>query len=492
MEDLIAIELQTKGRGQAFVAVFDGHGGKEAAQFADKELWPAIRSMEGFNTTDSEAVRKAIFQGFQNTHDKMWSVRSSWKNSKAGTLSTSGTTASVAIIRRDRMYVANVGDSTVVLGVDPAFADDESTDRASTSSSSDERGQIRAVALTDDHKPESERETRRIERIGGRVLKSSKGVMRVAWLRKRACNTFSRLHPNRSYDVVPFLSVARSLGDLWSYTEEYNDYFVSPVPDISEYKLDVRRDKFVILASDGLWNVMSHKEVVEFVHKFRTKELKKNPLVRSSKVAHALIEEALKKWNKKCWSADNISVMIVFFKGAIKQNSSSQEEEPGTSLRSARMPSSDSGLQSGSESPDSKPDLDDPDSPPYKPLPRKTIYEEMRDSADGLIDMDCDITTTECIETSAPLLPPCCFEDFEIVNHSTCKDHEGVNTDGNDVGIAHAIDGMESNEEDNERIVKKGKRKSTEMSNGHSCPIAVPCVPKRSRSVEPLPLNIEV
>lgn len=75
MEDLIAIELQTKGRGQAFVAVFDGHGGKEAAQFADRELWPAIRSMEGFNTTDSEAVRKAIFQGFQNTHDKMWSVR---------------------------------------------------------------------------------------------------------------------------------------------------------------------------------------------------------------------------------------------------------------------------------------------------------------------------------------------------------------------------------------------------------------------------------
>ena len=49
MEDVIGIEMQTKVRGQAFVAVFDRHGGKEAAHFADKELWPTIRSLEGFS-----------------------------------------------------------------------------------------------------------------------------------------------------------------------------------------------------------------------------------------------------------------------------------------------------------------------------------------------------------------------------------------------------------------------------------------------------------
>ena len=166
----------------------------------------------------------------------------SWKNSKhgTGTLSTSGTTALVVIIRKDNMFIANERDSTVVLGVDPAFADSESTDHASISSPSNKRGQIRAVVLTHDHKPEGEEERQRIDRIDheGRVLTSSSGVKRVAWPQKRACNTLSRLYPERNYDVVPFLNVARSLGDLWSYTEECNDYFVSPGPGISEYKLD--------------------------------------------------------------------------------------------------------------------------------------------------------------------------------------------------------------------------------------------------------------
>ena len=410
----------------------------------------------------------------------------SWKNSKAGTLSTSGTTASVAIIRRDRMFIANVGDSTVVLAVDSTFNDEETVDRASTSSSCEVRGQVRAIALTDDHKPESRKEMQRIEKIGGKVLKSSKGVMRVAWLRKRACNTFSRLNPTQSYDVVPFLSVARSLGDLWSYTDEHDDYFVSPVPDVYEYKLDIHRDRFMVLASDGLWNVMSHQDVVEFVHQFRQEELKKKPLVRSSKVAHALIEEALQRWNKKCWSADNISVMIVFFRRSIKQQTTNSDEVPGPSLRGTRVPSSDSGLQSGSDSPDSKEDpTEDPDSPvhPHKPPSQETFYEETRDNEDGLIDMDCDITTTECIETSAPILPEHFLEEFEVVNNGARCDSD---VDCNDL---EWVD-LKSRSEDSERIIKKGKRKSTEMSEGHSCPIAVPCMSKRSKSVEEVPLTI--
>ena len=39
-----------------------------------------------------------------------------WKRSKTGDLSTAGTTASIVIFRQDHIIVANVGDSTVVLG----------------------------------------------------------------------------------------------------------------------------------------------------------------------------------------------------------------------------------------------------------------------------------------------------------------------------------------------------------------------------------------
>ena len=39
-----------------------------------------------------------------------------WKRNKMGDLSTAGTTVSTVIFRQDNIFVANVGDSTAVLG----------------------------------------------------------------------------------------------------------------------------------------------------------------------------------------------------------------------------------------------------------------------------------------------------------------------------------------------------------------------------------------
>ncbi len=75
-----------------------------------------------------------------------------WPKTLTGLPSTSGTTASVVVIRGDCMFVAHVGDSSVVLGVreDPA-------DKV-----------IKAVEVTQDHKPELPKEKQRIEGLGGR------------------------------------------------------------------------------------------------------------------------------------------------------------------------------------------------------------------------------------------------------------------------------------------------------------------------------------
>lgn len=75
-----------------------------------------------------------------------------WPKTLTGLPSTSGTTASVVVIRGNRMYVAHVGDSAVVLGVQ----DDPSVPF------------IRAVEVTQDHKPELPKERERIEGLGGR------------------------------------------------------------------------------------------------------------------------------------------------------------------------------------------------------------------------------------------------------------------------------------------------------------------------------------
>ena len=365
-----------------------------------------------------------------------------WKRSKAGTLSTSGTTASVSIIRKDRMFVANVGDSTIVLG------------RGSEAHTSTDTTHLDAVVLSHDHKPEDVKERERIESIGGRVIMSNKGIMRVAWHRERTGRGFTSSSSSSRpvYDVVPFLSVARSLGDLWSYTAEHDSYFVSPLPDVTEYMIDLDRDSFLIVASDGLWNVVAPQEAVDFVHSFRQDELENGGEERraNSMVANALIKEALRRWHRKSWSADNTSVMVVFFKeleplSPDEQSDGDKEEEARVPV--TRMSSSDSGLPSDSA------DSPQTDSPLVAEDASSATCEA--DSVRG--DVACGF----------PLSPS----------------HQCATTDSST--DASEVVSMET---DLQRIRNKGKRKSTEMIAASCDPpvLSLGTAPKRSKSNESL------
>lgn len=59
-------------RSVAFFAVFDGHGGREAAQFARDYLWEFIKKQRGFWSKDDEEVCAAIRKGFVACHHAMW------------------------------------------------------------------------------------------------------------------------------------------------------------------------------------------------------------------------------------------------------------------------------------------------------------------------------------------------------------------------------------------------------------------------------------
>lgn len=45
-------------------------------------------------------------------------------------------------------------------------------------------------------------------------------------------------------DEIPFLAIARSLGDLWSYNCDSDQFVVSPVPDIRVVKIDARKFRY--------------------------------------------------------------------------------------------------------------------------------------------------------------------------------------------------------------------------------------------------------
>ena len=99
----------------------------------------------------------------------------------SGLPSTAGTTASVAFIRRGKIYVGHVGDSAIVLG--------------SQSDKNDPAGPWLGRPLTRDHKPESVEESTRITNAGGKVRNYPKTVVEMAPTKP---GLFANIFPKRT------------------------------------------------------------------------------------------------------------------------------------------------------------------------------------------------------------------------------------------------------------------------------------------------------
>ncbi|KAI8507284.1 Protein phosphatase 1D [Branchiostoma belcheri] len=290
MEDLICINFEREqGYEMAFFAVFDGHGGKDAAQFARENLYANIKKQNGFFSRDNDKVCKAIRQGFLETHKAMWKKIASWPKTVTGLPSTAGTTAAMVLIRGCTMYVAHVGDSAIMMGRYDLYSN-----------------RVKAVPLTHDHKPELPSERERIESLGGKVMNKS-GVNRVVWHRPKLSHT-GPIRRSTQIDCIPFLAVARSLGDLWSYDYGSGDYLVSPEPDISVHTVDPRSDKFIVLASDGLWNMMSMQDACNYVVEC---EQRKHEEI-GGHISHKLVHKALMRWRSRMLRADNTTAITIF------------------------------------------------------------------------------------------------------------------------------------------------------------------------------------
>ncbi|CAG5128621.1 unnamed protein product [Candidula unifasciata] len=285
----------------AYFGIFDGHGGPEASTFCKDNLLNEITKYSGFWTDDDEQVLQAIKKGFLDTHNAMWNVLDSWPKTPTGLPSTAGSTATIAIIKQGKLYTGHVGDSALVLGEMDVYARDDFP--------------YQAVCITKEHKPDDPDERLRIEDAGGEVINKS-GVPRVVWSRPKTSHK-GPVRRSTQIDQIPFLAVARSLGDLWSYDYYTETYVVSPEPDVSVLQLDPSKHRCIILASDGLWNMLTPEETVNIVMdleaQFEQKIISDPNVAVSfwSNPAEHLVSRALNKWRAKSLKADNTSCVVV-------------------------------------------------------------------------------------------------------------------------------------------------------------------------------------
>ncbi|KAI4342872.1 hypothetical protein MLD38_027438 [Melastoma candidum] len=178
----------------------------------------------------------------------------------------SGTTAVTLVKQGSCLIIGNLGDSRAVLGT------------------RDEENALTAVQLTIDLKPNLPTEAERIRKCKGRVfaLHNEPEVARV-WL------------PDND---TPGLAMARAFGDFC-----LKDFGLISVPEVSRRQL-TEKDEFIILATDGVWDVLSNEEVVDIVASAPSR----------SSTAKALVESAVRAWKHKHPTSkiDDCAVVCLF------------------------------------------------------------------------------------------------------------------------------------------------------------------------------------
>lgn len=161
-----------------------------------------------------------------------------------------GSTIICSLLIDDILFVANSGDSRCAV-----FKDDKT------------------IPMSEDHKPSRVDEQRRIEKSGG-VVKYVYDVARVNGI----------------------LAVSRSMGDLMLKKWVISD------PEI-KVKFINQSDKYLFLSSDGIYDVMSDKDILQFINNYNNKD---NPEQNLNLICSNLIEES-----KKRGSGDNMSCILI-------------------------------------------------------------------------------------------------------------------------------------------------------------------------------------
>jgi serine/threonine protein phosphatase PrpC len=226
MEDVSIVSHDFPRTGAVLYGLFDGHGGREAAEYASLNLPLAIQS----RLISSSRWEDAYTHAFRQTQSSM----EQW-------CQYVGTTVVLAVVEDLTLTVANVGDSRAVL-----FREG------------------RAIRLTVDHKPDLPEEMSYITSKGGFVNDGRANGM---------------------------LAVSRALGDGFLRNA------ANPTPHLQRMEL-TEQDSLLILACDGVWDVMSDQEACELIAG------QIDPLEAAITIRDRAYELS---------SMDNISVIVVFF-----------------------------------------------------------------------------------------------------------------------------------------------------------------------------------
>ncbi|KAG8372829.1 hypothetical protein BUALT_Bualt12G0107700 [Buddleja alternifolia] len=234
----------------SFYAVFDGHGGPDAAAYMKNNALKFF--FEDAELPQSSDIDEKFLQDLEISHRQSFLLADrALADANSIIDSYCGTTAITALVLGSHLLIANAGDCRAVLC---------------------RKGD--AVQLSQDHRPSCQVERKRVEDLGGTI-------------------EYGYLNGE--------LGVTRALGD-WYMKLPFGS--ASPLTAEPEFQrtLLTEDDEFLILGCDGMWDVLSNQEAVSIVRR----ELRRNN--DPQQCARELINQALKR--DIC---DNVTAIVVCF-----------------------------------------------------------------------------------------------------------------------------------------------------------------------------------
>ena len=253
-------------------SVLDGHGenGHLVSRFITKYLatfFKKNKKMQILKTEDE--VYQRLKKNDYDIIKRVFKHAEKDINKSSIDANFSGTTCVMVFQIGDKLICANIGDSRAILV-------------------KGEKGK-NIIELSLDQKPSDPEEKKRIELAGGEIAQyeedgEKSGPYRV-WAKGKA---------------YPGIAMSRSIGDYIA-----TSLGVIPEPICIEETID-KDTKFIIVASDGVWEFISNKKAANIVLPFYERN---DP----DGACKALIKESIEWWNKEDIVVDDITVVVAFF-----------------------------------------------------------------------------------------------------------------------------------------------------------------------------------
>ena len=201
----------------------------------------------------------------------------------------SGTTATAVFVASDQMFVSNVGDSRTVVG-------------------SVQDGVLMAQALTHDQTLYRKDERERVKASGARVLSIGMLEGEVEISDNFDCGLGDEIDeegdPPRlwlPFDALPGCAFSRSIGDHVAET-----IGCVATPEILGPRKISPTDRYLVIASDGVWEFLTNKTVINMVSQYS------DPL----EACHAVVAESYKLWLSREERSDDITMICLFLNDA--------------------------------------------------------------------------------------------------------------------------------------------------------------------------------